>query len=74
MVIVVPAKAGTTGKLFGSITTADIAGAVKSAGNISIDKRKVHLAGAVKTVGKHNATVEVHPGVTAKVTFEVAAS
>lgn len=74
MVIVVPAKAGATGKLFGSITTADIAGAVKSASNISIDKRKVHLAGAVKTVGNHNATVEVHPGVTAKVTFEVAAN
>ena len=73
MEIVVPAKAGATGKLFGSITTADIAAAVKSAGNISIDKRKVHLAGAIKTVGNHKATVDVHPGVSANVQFVVSA-
>ena len=73
MVIVVPAKAGATGKLFGSITTADIASAVKAAGNISIDKRKVHLAGAIKTVGNHKATVDVHPGVSANVQFVVSA-
>ena len=73
MVIVVPAKAGATGKLFGSITTADVAAAVKSAGNISIDKRKVHLASSIKTVGTHKATVDVHPGVSANVTFAVSA-
>ena len=73
MVIVVPAKAGATGRLFGSITTADIALAVKAAGDISIDKRKVHLAGAIKTVGNHKATVDVHPGVSANVQFVVSA-
>ena len=73
MVIVVPAKAGATGKLFGSITTADIAAAVTAAGDISIDKRKVHLAGAIKTVGNHKATVDVHPGVSANVQFVVSA-
>ena len=73
MVIVVPAKAGATGRLFGSITTADIASAVKAAGDISIDKRKVHLAGAIKTVGNHKATVDVHPGVSAIVQFVVSA-
>ncbi|MDE0973941.1 MAG: 50S ribosomal protein L9 [Candidatus Nanopelagicales bacterium] len=73
LVIVVPAKAGATGKLFGSITTADIASAVKASGDISIDKRKVHLAGAIKTLGNHNATVDVHPGVSANVQFVVSA-
>ena len=73
MVIVVPAEAGVTGKLFGSITTADIASAVKAAGDISIHKRKVHLAGAIKTVGNHHATVDVHPGVSANVQFVVSA-
>ena len=73
LVIVVPAKAGATGKLFGSITTADIASAVKASGDISIDKRKVHLAGAIKTLGNHNATVDVHPGVSANVRFVVSA-
>ena len=74
MTIVVPAKAGDTGKLFGSVTASDVAMAVKTAGGISIDKRKVTLAKAIKTVGSHNATVEVHPGVTAKVSFTVSAN
>jgi large subunit ribosomal protein L9 len=74
MTIVVPVKAGETGKLFGSVTAADVAFAVQSNGGIAIDKRKVTLSKAIKTVGKHNATVEVHPGVTAKLSFEVAAS
>jgi len=74
MTIVVPVKAGETGKLFGSVTAADVAFAVQTSGGIAIDKRKVTLSRAIKTVGKHNATVEVHPGVTAKVSFEVSAS
>jgi large subunit ribosomal protein L9 len=74
MTIVVPVKAGETGKLFGSVTAADVAFAVQTSGGIAIDKRKVTLSKAIKTVGKHNATVEVHPGVTAKLSFEVAAS
>jgi len=38
-----------------------------------LDKRKVALAGPIKTVGKHAATVEIHPDVTAKITLEVVA-
>ena len=73
LTITMPAHAGDTGRLFGSITSADIADAVKAAGGPVLDKRKVTLAAPIKTVGKHSATVEVHPDVTAKLTLEVVA-
>ena len=73
LTITMPAHAGDTGRLFGSITTADIADAVKAAGGPVLDKRKVSLAAPIKTVGKHTATVEIHPDVTAAVTLEVVA-
>ena len=73
LTITMPAHAGDTGRLFGSITSADVADAVKAAGGPVLDKRKVTLAAPIKTVGKHSATVEVHPDVTAKLTLEVVA-
>ena len=73
LTITVTAHAGDSGRLFGSVTNADIADAVKAAGGPVIDKRKVVLDAPVKTVGKHSAKVEVHPDVTAKVTFQVVA-
>ncbi len=73
LTITMPAHAGETGRLFGSITNADVADAVKAAGGPVLDKRKVVLAAPIKTVGKHAATVEVHPDVTAKITLEVVA-
>jgi large subunit ribosomal protein L9 len=72
--ITMTARAGDAGRLFGSITTADVADAVKAAGGPVLDKRKVSLAAPIKTVGQHSATVEIHPDVTATVTVEVVAS
>lgn len=73
LTITMTAHAGETGRLFGSISSADIADAVKAAGGPLLDKRKVTLAGPIKTVGKHSAIVEVHPDVTATVTLDVVA-
>ena len=73
LVVTIPAKAGDTGRLFGSITVADIAGAVKAAGGPAIEKRAVVLDRPIKTVGRHSARVGVHEGVTATVTLEVVA-
>jgi large subunit ribosomal protein L9 len=73
LTITLPAHAGETGKLFGSVTSADVADAVKAAGGPVLDKRKVVLTAPIKTVGKHTATVEVHPDVTAKLTLTVVA-
>ena len=69
--ITVPAKAGETGRLFGSVTAADVALAVTKSGGPAVDKKAVELRSAVKTVGSHRASIKVHPGVTASVTFEV---
>ena len=72
--ITLPARAGEAGRLFGSITSADVADAVKAAGGPVLDKRKVILASPIKTVGKHSAKVEVHPDVVAIVSLVVVAS
>lgn len=71
MKILLPARAGETGRLFGSITTADVADAVKAAGGPVLDKRKVELKSAVKTLGKYTAKVQIHPQVTTTISFEV---
>jgi len=71
LVVTVPAKAGEAGRLFGSIQSADVALAVSKAGGPALDKRSVELRGVVKTTGTHKATIRLHPGVTASLTFEV---
>ena len=68
----VPAKAGDTGRLFGSVTNADVVTAVRKAGGPLLDKRAVDVA-AVKSLGSYSASVRVHPEVTATITFEVVA-
>ncbi|MFA4905761.1 MAG: 50S ribosomal protein L9 [Candidatus Margulisiibacteriota bacterium] len=54
------ADASEEGKLFGSITTQDVAAALKDQLGIDIDKKKINLNEHIKTVGEHSATVKVH--------------
>ncbi|MGO1053872.1 50S ribosomal protein L9 [Crossiella sp. CA198] len=61
------------GKLFGSVTTADIVAAIKSAGGPVLDKRSVETSGHIKTTGKHTVAVRLHPEVIASVNLVVAA-
>jgi large subunit ribosomal protein L9 len=69
------AKAASgSGKLFGSVTTADIVSAIKAAGGPVLDKRSVELPGHIKTVGKHSVTVRLHPEVNVAFKLEVTAS
>ncbi len=65
-------KAGENGKLFGSITGKDIADAIKSQLNIEVDKRKVVLQEAIKTLGKHQVEIKVYPEISAKINVKVA--
>jgi large subunit ribosomal protein L9 len=68
------AKAASgSGKLFGSVTSADVVSAVKAAGGPTLDKRVVELAGHIKTVGKHPVSVRLHPDVTVAFKLEVTA-
>ena len=68
-----PARAGEAGRLFGSITVADIVGAVQTAGGPLIDKRRIELSAPIKTLGMHQVSVRVHPEVAANVSVEVVA-
>lgn len=71
--VTVDARAGKDGKLFGSITAADVAGAVKGAGGPLLDRKRIQLPGHIKTTGQHTVTVELHPDVVASVPVEVVA-
>ncbi|MCI0687175.1 MAG: 50S ribosomal protein L9 [Sporichthyaceae bacterium] len=66
-----PARAGEAGRLFGSITVADIVDAVQSAGGPLIDKRRIELGAPIKTLGTHQVSVRLHPEVAANVSVEV---
>jgi large subunit ribosomal protein L9 len=60
-------------KLFGSVSAADVANAIKASGGPLIDKRVIDLREHIKTVGKHEVTARLHPKVTAQVRLEVTA-
>lgn len=72
--VTVAAKASATGRLFGAVSGADIAAAVKAAGGPELDKRKIEVPGHIKTTGTYAATVRLHPEVQATVAFEVKAN
>ena len=71
LTIDLPARAGDTGRLFGAVTASDIAAAIKKAGGPSVDKRAVHIAKPIKTVGLHTVGVRLHDAVTAHVRLMV---
>jgi ribosomal protein L9 len=64
------AKAGDGGRLFGSVTTMDIAEAMKKELKVEIDKRKIILSDPIKNIGNYTVEAKIHPEVTA--TFTVA--
>ncbi|KAA1035504.1 50S ribosomal protein L9 [Pseudonocardia sp. EV170527-09] len=72
--VTVSAKAGDTGRLFGSITPAQVVDAVKAAGGPLLDKRSIDVPGHLKTLGKHQVQVRLHPEVTTELPIAVVAS
>ena len=71
--IVVTAKAGESGRLFGAVTNAPIADAIRTALGIEVDRHKIELEEPIKAAGDHVCDVKLHPGVTAKITVRVVA-
>jgi large subunit ribosomal protein L9 len=67
-------RAGRGGRLFGSVSTADIAAAVRKAGGPELDRRKIEVTNPIKTIGSHRVSVRLHPEVSATLDIEVAAS
>jgi large subunit ribosomal protein L9 len=66
-VLTISQQAGDDGRLFGSVTTQDIADAIREARGIAVDRRKIHLDEPIKHVGTYVVVVEVSDGVTANV-------
>jgi large subunit ribosomal protein L9 len=69
-----PVRAGDTGKLFGAVTSADVATAIKKAGGPAVDKRAVEIAKPIKTLGSHTVGIRLHDAVTAHIQLSVTAA
>jgi large subunit ribosomal protein L9 len=67
------AKAGTSGKIFGSVTSVQIAAAIKDQLGLEILRKKIELPAEVKELGTYTAIVNLHKEVVAKIDFEVSA-
>ncbi|MBR3760059.1 MAG: 50S ribosomal protein L9 [Ruminococcus sp.] len=67
----IKAKAGSNGKLFGSVTAANIADAIAEQIGIKVDKKKVVLAADIKNFGSYNAVIKLYNGISEKIDIEV---
>lgn len=64
----IPVKMGANGKLFGAVSSREIAEALKKQWGVEIDKKKIQLDEAIKTAGEQQVAVKLHKDVTAKLT------
>jgi large subunit ribosomal protein L9 len=69
-IITIPAKAGTEGRLFGSVTSTDVAEAVREQTGIQLDRRQLETE-PIKSVGQHTVTAKLHTAVSFPITVEV---
>jgi large subunit ribosomal protein L9 len=68
------ARAGSGGRLFGSVTATEIVAAVKSAGGPMLDRRRIELASPIKSTGAYQVQVKLHPEVSATISVNVVPS
>ncbi len=71
VVIRITARAGADGRLFGSVTTTDIAGAVDAQTGVELDRRRLHLDEPIRSLGMHEVPVKLHADVEFVLTLEV---
>jgi large subunit ribosomal protein L9 len=71
LTIQLDARAGESGKLFGAVTPADVASAIKKSGGPLVDKRSIEIGKPIKATGKHTVGVKLHEAVTAHVAVAV---
>jgi large subunit ribosomal protein L9 len=69
----VSARAGSNGRLFGSLTEADIVNGLRTATNISLDRHMIHLVEHIKEIGTTTASATLFDGVEATINVEVVA-
>jgi large subunit ribosomal protein L9 len=68
--LIIKAKAGEEGKLFGSVTSMDIAEQLKNEG-IDIDRKKISLEEPIKRIGTHAVSIHLHPEINTQITLQV---
>jgi len=71
LMVRLPRRAGTNGRLFDSVGPADIADAVRAAGGPELDRRRIEVPDPIKTAGAHQVRVRLHPEVNATIDIEV---
>ena len=70
-VVRIPARAGAEGRLFGSVTAADVVEAVQEQTGVTLDRRKIHLTEPIRSLGVHDVPVKLHSDVEFRVSVEV---
>lgn len=70
-VITITAKAGAGDRLYGSVTASDVAAAVQAQAGIELDRRKLIMPDAIKTLGEYSVTAKLHSDVEFPFTIEV---
>lgn len=73
-VIRIPARAGGEGKLYGSVTSADVVTAVSEQTGIDLDRRRLRFDEPIRTLGTHEVPVKLHSDVEFRITIEVVRS
>jgi large subunit ribosomal protein L9 len=73
-VITIPARAGGEGRLFGSVTVADVAEAVHAQKGIDLDRKDLHLDEPIKSLGQHYVNAKLHTDVQFQISVEVVKS
>ena len=73
LTIRIPARAGAEGRLFGSVTPADIADAVQSQAGVEVERRRLHLEEPIRALGVHEVPLRLHPDVEVRLSVEVVA-
>ncbi|WFE25637.1 50S ribosomal protein L9 [Solwaraspora sp. WMMD791] len=71
LTVTLTARAGEGGRLFGSVTPAEVVDAVRTAGGPALDRRRLELSGHIKSVGTYPVKVKLHPDVTATFNLNV---
>ena len=69
--VVVKIRAGEGGKVFGSVSSKEIAAVAKEQVGLELDKKKIQLSDPIKTFGVHDVTIKLHPQVTANLKVKV---
>jgi len=73
LTITIPARAGAEGRLFGSVTPADVAAAIESQSGVEVDRKRLHLDEPIRALGAHEIPLRLHPEVEVRLSVEVVA-